>query len=320
MTVDLPAASTTAQSRVASLQGTLVCSLSAFGFASLTVIGKFALGAGLSIATMLSMRFGIAALILFTYLALRSREILFPGWKTAGALLLLGGVMYAGQSTIYFLGLQRLPASLSSLFLYVYPVFVALLDWAINQQKPGTRAFVAMLLALTGVAFTLEPASALQRGQQVDMLGMLLVITSAAGYACYIMVAGRVARGVNALVSTAWISTGASISFLLGGIVSGTLSPSISIFALGITLLLALVSTIMPVAGLIAGIQLVGPTIASLLSTLEPVFTIVLGVLLLQETLSPEQGFGGMLVLLAVILLSLRDRKFRRPPALRVKV
>ena len=63
------------------------------------------------------------------------------------AVLLLGGVGYAGQSALYFASLNRNPASINSLLLYVYPVFVALLSWRFNLVRPSRREFGALVIA-----------------------------------------------------------------------------------------------------------------------------------------------------------------------------
>ena len=289
------------------LAGALLCSLSAAGFASLTVLGKIALNSGLSLATILALRFGGAALLLFIYLGLFRRQALFPGRRPALTLFALGALGYAGQSTLFFASLNRNSASLNGILLYVYPVFVALIGWLVNRVKPKRNEWIAMGLALCGVVLTVRQPGADLGFAQADPLGVLLIIGSALWYSIYIVTSDRVVHRPGAWLSTAWISLGASFSFTFFGGLAGFLDFHLSTQALGIILTMVLLSTILALGTFFAGMRIVGPTAASLLSTLEPVFTVILAMFLLSERLSTAQLLGGGFVLAAVVLLALPE-------------
>lgn len=288
------------------LVGAILCTVSAAGFASLSILGKLALQLGLSLVTILCLRFGFAALLLALYLKIIQRRRLFQGWRSTLPLVLLGSIGYAGQSTLFFSSLERNPASITSMLLYVYPIFVALLGWAINHHGPSRREFGVMILASAGVVLTVSGNPLLRTySTAVDPLGVLLVLASAAWYAGYIVVSDRYVHKAGPWVSTMWIAFGASISFGLAGLFGKSIDLRLSTEALGILLAMVLLSTIMALGTFLAGMRRVGPTAASLLSTLEPVFTVILALVFLEEYLSLFQLFGGGLVLAAVILLTL---------------
>jgi drug/metabolite transporter (DMT)-like permease len=289
--------------------GAGLCTLSAAGFASLTIFGKIALSANISLSTILGLRFGGAALLLFAYLALIRHKKILPGRRLAFSLFLLGAIGYAGESALYFGALGRNPASLNFLLFYVYPAFVALFGVVINHKPPTLREWGAMGLASGGVVLTLGiNGPEVLQGESIDGLGIIMVIVSAAWYALYILTSDRYVHQAGPWVSTAWISAGASVSFFAGGWITKTLDGNLTPAGLWLLPAMVVLSTILPLGTFLAGIQRVGPTIASLLSTLEPVFTVLLAVLLLGETLLPSQIAGGTLVLAAVILLSLPRR------------
>jgi drug/metabolite transporter (DMT)-like permease len=163
-----------------------------------------------------------------------------------------------------------------------------------------------MIVALTGVGLTLEPNEILREARlQVDPTGVFFVIASAAGYGSYIVISARYAVRAGVITNIAWICAGAATSFMLGAFLSGgwemDFSPSASWILLGMVVL----STVMALTFLLAGITQVGATTASLISTLEPLFTVVLSILLLHESLSLVQFIGGTLILTAVIGLNL---------------
>ncbi|HUS85078.1 MAG TPA: DMT family transporter [Anaerolineales bacterium] len=314
-----PAASTFSRSNIAAdwsgtptsdrLVGAALCTLSAAGFASLSILGKLAFQLGLSLVTILSLRFIGASVLLALYLKVVLRRRLFHGWRLTLPLILLGSIGYAGQSTLYFASLERNPASINSLLLYVYPIFVALLSWILYRKSPSPKELAAMVLAGTGVVLTVSGDSLMRSlSSMVDPLGVALVLGSAAWYAVYIIVSDRYVHTAGPWVSTTWIAFGAGISFSLAAFLGRSFEINLTGETLSILLSMVLLSTILALGTFLAGMRRVGPTAASLLSTLEPVFTVVLALLFLHERLSLLQLLGGALVLSAVILLTLPHR------------
>ena len=288
--------------------GATLCTISAAGFASLSILGKLAFEAGLNLVTILSLRFGVAALLLAISLKVIKRQRLFLGWRVTIPLILLGSLGYAGQSTLYFASLERNSASLNSMLLYVYPVFVALLGWAFHHKRPRQREIGAMVISTTGVTLIVSgDALRLSMTGSVDPSGIVLVLASAAWYAVYIVSSDRYVHIAGPWVSTTWIALGAGVSFLLMGVFTRGIDFRLNTEATMILMGMVLLSTIMALGTFLAGMRRVGPTTASLLSTLEPVFTVILALFFLNEHLSLLQLLGGGLVLTAVILLTLPE-------------
>jgi drug/metabolite transporter (DMT)-like permease len=286
-----------------------LCAASAFGFATLSILGKLAYAEGLSMTGFLSLRFGCAAVLLLVILGVQRGRAVFPERRLWLALFLLGALGYFSQASLYFLGLRRISASLSSVLLYVYPVFVALAVWIFEGRRPTRLEGLAMALALAGVALTAGPLGSLEEGRP-DPVGILFILAGAAGYGAYIVVSNRYVHRAGPLVSTAWIALGASMSFGLAGWLTDSWVFPFTPRSIALLAALVVFSTILPLATFFAGMRRVGPTAASLLSTLEPVFTILLAALILHEALTRNQWAGGALILIAVILLNLPTRRF----------
>lgn len=291
------------------LIGAGLCTLSAAGFATLSILGKFAFAGGMSMTGFLSLRFGGAAVLLAGYLLATRRGRILPGVRVGAILFALGALGYFTQSSLYFLGLQRVSASLSSVLLYVYPIFVALLAWAVKHQAPARVEWAAMALALAGVVLTVGPSG----GGAIDPVGILFVIGAAAGYSIYILACDRFAPRAGPLVSTAYITAGAAFSFAATGALTRTWVVPPSARSAEILLGMILFSTLIPLITFLAGMARVGPTAASLLSTLEPVFTVTLAGIFLRESLTPIQLLGACVVLAAVVLLNLPRRRTPLP-------
>ncbi|HEY69864.1 MAG TPA: DMT family transporter [Anaerolineae bacterium] len=287
----------------------MLCAISAAGFASLTILSKSAMAMGLSLVKILIIRFALAAILLWIYIAARRGRAVFPGWKITLTLLALGTFGYALQSSLFFTGLQRISASLTSLILYAYPVFVALLDWIFNRKVPTWRSWIAMVVAFAGVLLTVGPEELFSGEIGNDIVGAGAVLLGSAFYAAYLVAVARVSPRAGTLVSTAWVCAGACIGFMLVGDFLPALQGSFNMQSVGFATAMAVIGTIIPLGAIIAGMERVGPLVGSLIATLEPVFTVLLAMLLLGERLNLLQAAGGGLVLLAVILLNLPMRK-----------
>jgi drug/metabolite transporter (DMT)-like permease len=284
--------------------GALMCTLSAACYAGLSILAKLAQAAGLTLTGMLSLRFLGAAAFLAAILLIQ-RRALFAGTRTMVRLLLLGALLYAPQAALFFTGLQRLPASVAVLLLYVYPVIVAAFDWVFNRRLPDSRTVAALVLAMFGVVLTLVP----QRTTPVDPIGAVLVLASATGLAVYIILSERATRTSGARVGAMGIVFGAGLSFTLAGAATGTLEWPLALAEPLLVLGLIVIGTVLPVTLFLAGVGRVGPTGASLLSTLEPVFTVALGAIILQESLVPVQWLGGGCILAASLLVATRPTR-----------
>jgi drug/metabolite transporter (DMT)-like permease len=286
--------------------GAGLCALSAAGYSGLPILGKLAFAAGMSIAGVLSVRFAGASVLILGYLALRRRKRLYPGARTALTLLGLG-LMYGVQATLYFAGLRRIPASLTSVLLYIYPALVALLAWRVNRTKPMWAEIGAVALGLGGVFLTVRPwGIAGQSGAEgLDLVGAAFVVAAAACYSVYILLSGIVVQRAGPLVSTGWITAGAAGFFLVFGSVTHSLITQLPPFGGWILFGMVLFNTILPVVTFLAGLVRVGPTAASLISTLEPVFTVMLATAFLGERLGRLDIAGGLMVLSAAVLVNL---------------
>lgn len=261
----------------------------------------------MSIAGVLGVRFAGASILILGYLFLRGRRPLYPGGRIGLSLLGLG-LMYGVQATLYFSGLQRLPASMTSVLLYIYPALVTLLAWRVHRTRPRWVELGAVALAMSGVILTVRPWRAVSQlgGAGLDPVGVAFVIAAASFYSVYILISGIVVRQTGPLMSTGWITAGAAVFFLIFGTATDSLITQFPPHAGWILLGMVLFNTILPLVAFLGGLVRIGPTVASLISTLEPVFTVLMAAVFLGERLGQLDIFGGVMVLAAAMLVNLR--------------
>jgi drug/metabolite transporter (DMT)-like permease len=70
--------------------------------------------------------------------------------------------------------------------------------------------------------------------------------------------------------------------------------------------------TLMPILSMNAGLQFLGAARGSVIISFQPVITILLSLLFLNEMLTLQQWFGGLLVILAVFLLQLSPDRVKK--------
>ena len=99
-----------------------LASAGAAGYGVTVVIGRCLARDGLAPATALGIRFAVAATVLVALLAIR--RVGPVAARSLLALLALGAIGYAGQSTLFYLSLQRGTAATSILLFYAYPALV----------------------------------------------------------------------------------------------------------------------------------------------------------------------------------------------------
>jgi drug/metabolite transporter (DMT)-like permease len=272
-------------------RGLALVALSTLAYGIQPLFGKAAYASGVAPLTLLAWRYLIALLCLL----LLERG---PRPPLATRLRLWGiGSVFVVNSIAYFNALEALPASVTALLLYSYPVIVALLAALIGVEALTWRSLVAALAAFTGCALT---AGGLGLSAGRPARGVAWALTAAAVYASFVVLSSRFGADVGARVQALHLM---QVSTLLCGVIAffgpGLAVPRDAKAILSIVAM-AIVSTIVSMIAFLAGMAIIGPSRAAVLSSLEVLVTLVLAFLLLGERLSPPQWAGAALILGAV--------------------
>jgi drug/metabolite transporter (DMT)-like permease len=277
------------------LVGILLILLSGVSFGTLGIFGRVAYASGVNTPTLLFLRFSSSTLVLGAVMLARRGRL--PRGRVLGGLVLLGALGYVGQSLAYFSALKHISAGLTGLLLYLFPALVTLLSVVVGGERLTRVRAVAVVLALGGTAMTIG----LEGGASPK--GVLFGVLAALVYAVYVFTSSRVVGAAGPLAASTVILGSAGAVY--GGLVlaQGPVLPQTGVGWLAVGAL-SLLSTVVAVLTFFAGLERVGPVVASLLSTIEPLVTVLLGALVLGERLSLLQGVGGLLILAAVVLLA----------------
>ena len=259
--------------------------------------------------TLLTMRMGLA-LPLFAMIAWWSsrraeNSLALRDWTV---LIVIGLMGYYGASLLDFWGLMYISAALERLILFLNPTLVVLISVAAVGYRIVGRDIFALAISYAGIALvfvhdlTINPDKVL--------LGGGLVLLSAILYAGYLVGAGQMIKRVGAIRFAAYasiISTGAiSLHFLVTHEVQLLMHQSARVWTL--TAWMAVVSTVLPVVMMAAGMRRVGSSNAAMMSSIGPIATIFMGHIFLGEAITAIQLVGAALVLIGVLAISLKKK------------
>lgn len=286
--------------------GFVLCIVSAAAFGALPIFGKIAFDHGTNVVTLLFTRFAIACACMWLLVAVTRTPV-----RGHSSRLLLSGVAmgmfgYGIQSTMYFLALERIDASLSALLLYAYPAMVTGMAIVLGRERATPALLGALGVATAGTVLLLGDGL----GGDANTVGVLLGMASAVCYTAYILAGDTLVAEMPPMLLAALVTLGGTISFGAYGSATSTFRFRLDGTAYAAIVACAIVCTVLSVGTLLAGIERIGASMASVLSTIEPATTVLLAVVFLDEQASVVQLVGGALLLTAIVLCHRARRPF----------
>lgn len=283
--------------------GTLLCLASAVAFGAMAAFGKLAYDEGATVGTLLSVRFALAAAVLWALLLASgaAREMRALGRRDVAVALALGGCAYAIQAGCYFAALQRIDASLLTLLVYTFPAIVAIAAIVLGRERADARRLTALALACGGLMLVVAAAGT----GGLDALGTALGLAAAVVYSAYVLLGEGIAARLAPRVLTALVCTGAALTLTSATALIGALRPgNVTLAGWGWLACIAIVCTVASVSLFFAGLERAGATTASILATVEPLVTVLLAYAFFGERLGAAQLAGGAVMLAGVLVLN----------------
>jgi DME family drug/metabolite transporter len=219
---------------------------------------------------------------------------------------LLGTLGVAVSNYFYYVAIQRTNVATAIIVQYTAPVWVLFYVVARGQQKLSLQKFVAVGLAVTGIALVIGVVGATPsdgRGLRLDSYGLIAALLASFSFAFYNVGGHRILARYDRWRVLVWTLTAAATFWLV-------INPPWKILAshyAPVQWLFLFVFSMISVLGAFSlyflGLQHLEPTRAIIASCLEPVFSILLAALLLGEVLRPVQTGGIVFVLAAIVIV-----------------
>lgn len=243
------------------------------------------------------------AIGLFLALVTRSSLHVVRGERVPMALLGLGSM---GVSIGYLSSVAFIPITVAAVIFYTFPILIVIASPFIDKKKLTPAMLGIVALAFVGVVLVLGMASG-----DLDLRGVALAALASVSAAMQFFAGTRCHKSSNAakiVVTQAIVLPGAIASvFATGGVFSME------------TQILAAVPIWLTIGGFVLGfvfqilaLARISATVAGLLFCLEPVVAAITSALVLDERLLPVQYFGGFLVIVAIALTMVVERRVAR--------
>ncbi|HEM4138258.1 TPA: EamA family transporter [Streptococcus suis] len=287
--------------------GTLITLIAGIAWGLSGVSGQYLIGRGMSVQLITSMRLMVSGLVLLGLCAVTARRNLLALLKNGRAVLavcLFALFGLALNQLAYLQAIAYTNAATATVLQYLCPILVLAYTCLKDRQRPTGVEVISIVLAIVGTFFIAT------HGQLTELaitpLGLVWGLFSALTYALYIILPAQV---IDQYGSLSVIGLG----MLMGGLMvtlglqtwqeplqldSGSMFGLVGIVGVG---------TIFAYTVFLKGVTMVGPVNASLLASIEPVASIIFAVWLVNEVFTSMDLVGMICILLAVLLISLKD-------------
>ena len=268
------------------------------------------LGAGVSVETVLFVRYAVAVLVLGMVI-LSTHKSFAVSRKQLGWLAMLG-VLFACSSLFLFLSYNYIPSGIATTIIFLYPTLVALI-MVFLKVFPTWQTWVSIVVTFIAILFLCNYDSS----QPVHFEGIIMAFLSALSYAFFIVLINRkrCLRELSNDVLTFYALITGCIVFGLIALV-GNHSGKISLLndfnticahsSLWLNLiLLAVIPTVISTATLAASTKIIGATKASVMGVFEPLTAILIGTLVFGEKMSWNIAIGIVLSVFAICFMIL---------------
>jgi len=217
--------------------------------------------------------------------------------------LVLSGVGLGGYQALYFVGVQDVGVSVSTLVsLGVAPVAITVITSIGRRSLPAGRSLVTLSCAVTGLAMVSLSAGSSTGPHPVA--GVLASVASGLGYAGYTLLGRRLVEHVDTMLLATSASVVGAIVLLPLAVIDGmAVTDGVSVLWL---IYLGVFTTALAYVLFYAGLRSTPPEVAAVLTLLEPLAAAILAVALLHEKLSALGIAGALLMLVAIAVLYLR--------------
>jgi drug/metabolite transporter (DMT)-like permease len=289
----------------------LLLILSALMFASNGVSSKLLLSGHISAWRLAQVRAIGATTILAIYLFVKARHKLRITKAEVPRLAAMGALGIAAVNGTYFLAISRMHVSIALLIEFTAPVWIVLYLRFIKRKFVPNQMWIALVLALTGLAFVAQ----VWQGLTLDGIGVIAAFASAFAVAFYFVIGEGISHSRDGVSLTMWGFFFAAltwclifpiwsfptdvftVSIPLGGPFDSTNVPGWVLI-----LYVICIGTIGPYLCTIAALKNLSASTTSAFGMLEPIFVGGIAWFWFSESWTLIQLIGGVIVIAGIYM------------------
>lgn len=289
------------------LKGSIMVFIAGIAWGLYGVCGQFLMSRGMNVSQLISMRLLISGTVLTAIAATKYRENLVKVLRSKGALvgiLLFAVLGFLMNQYSYLVAIDYTNAGTATVLQYMSPIVVLFFVALKERRIPEINEFLAIFFAVLGT-FIIVTHGRLD-GLAITPKGLVFGLLSAVTAAFCVVLPAKYVREYGSFPVI-------GLGMLMGGIISffttqawqyplvlnqGNLIGLFGIIGIG---------TILNYSLFFMGIAIIGSVKGSLMAAVEPISSVVFTVILMHDVFYPMDFLGMLLIIVAVLLISLRD-------------
>lgn len=220
--------------------------------------------------------------------------------------LILAGTSIGFTSLFYYLSLNYIPVSIAIVLLMQTVWMGVLFEMFLEKKKPSLQKIIAVLIVLTG---TVLATNLMESTIKISWMGLLFGLLAAASFTATMIGANRVGLGISSIQRSLYMLIGGAIVVVLFAVFTQTTPFNFDVF-LKWGIVLAFFGTIIPPLLFTSGFPLTGIGLGSIVSALELPVSVLMAYFILDEKVNAVQWLGIVLIILAVVLMNIKSKRF----------
>ena len=277
-------------------KGILMTLAASLFFGAIPSIMLNAYNGGITVLTMLSLKYLLVTAILVPYSIVKF-EIHKLSKKLILNIILVSGILYVAQSALYAYAVTLMPIALAAMLLFTYPIMVSAISILNGSEKFNAKSFALLLVSFAGLVFMFSGGI-----HGTSLLGVVCTLLAALSYAVYVVVISGLTKELTPLVTNTIVNAGSAVSITLLAVVSGSFSFDFIPSTWWYILINALFAGIIAYILWFAGLKILGAVKTSVISMTEPVFASLISFFMLGQKMSICEIFGGLVLLCSVTI------------------
>ena len=211
------------------------------------------------------------------------------------------GILMAISSLTLFESYNYMNSGIASTLLFVYPIMVAVIMTFFFKEHFKSSLILCFIFMTGGLALLMRTSG----NERLSSFGFLLVMVSALTYAIYIVLV-NVSKSISKIPTTKLLFYvlifGCSVFLFQFALGSDLTVPAVKTGWLNL-MALAIIPTVVSLACTSAAIHIIGSTSTAIFGALEPVTAVVLSLVFLGQSISTQDIFGGILIIIATTIV-----------------
>ena len=259
------------------------------------ILMKLGMLQSLDAIPLLTLRFLLAALVLWPIFFIVDRRVLRIQRKQLLPLLLASAI-FAASYLLYSLALPYIGASIDHMLVAVSPAVVLFLLF-LDGRRVGSHSLTRLGLVLLGLFLLIAPTGSL------SLVGILLGLGMTLTYGGFLFFVEKWLPDVPSMTVTLYVDS--FVALFLSAVYLVQYRGWVPVTSDGwwIIAFTGLFSTALAHFFFVSSVKTIGSGETALINPFETVFTVIWALLFLGEVLTPTQWLGGALILVSAFLI-----------------